>query len=84
MNSLFEIKSVHRAGELLSLSGDILKGVIQENDSGTTWNGKRFKVTKLDTPTGEVGRATIGMRVTLVVKNLVEYDVRPGDRLYLE
>lgn len=84
MSAQFIVKNIYNLGEMLALAGEVKSGSIVEGDVGTTWSNKRFNIVKIETKDGTVRTAYIHDKVTLVVRNILRTDLRPGETLYIE
>ena len=84
MSAEFQVHEVNKVGELLALPGELMRGRISESDIGSTWSGKKFKLLKIETKGGELPHAEGNIKVTLIVKGIIDEDIRPGDRVYIE
>ncbi len=84
MSAEFQVYEVNKVGELLALPGELTRGRIVEGDIGSTWGGKRFKLLKIETKGGSLRSAEGNVKLTLIIKDLLQDDLRPGDRVYIE
>ncbi|MBN2484196.1 MAG: hypothetical protein JXD21_08370 [Candidatus Omnitrophica bacterium] len=84
MSAEFQVHEVNKVGELLALPGELMRGKIAEGDIGSTWGGKRFKLLKIETKGGSLRQIEGNLKVTIIVRDILDEDVRPGDRVYIE
>lgn len=64
------------------VSGKVIDGQIEDGSQGTTPKGKIFAVVKMDMRGEPVHTARVKDMVTLFIKNVTIFDIKPGATLY--
>ena len=84
MGAEFIANAILNLGNLVAVQGEVIKGIILEEDMGTTMENKRFKIVRIQTKDGPIPKAEQSAQVTLILKDITKGDLTAGETLYIE